>query len=225
MILMFGPPAAGKSWVLKKYCNEEQIDLDKFVKLDPDELRYFAKDFVDHISGVTNKAISGRGRNSKQFTNPVTKKKTRGFTSGSRGDRRFNALKNTTVASLAAVRGAIQGTNGFIEKVAQNRYNFIYDSACMDIHFCCGIAKDMLRKGYHVHLVGVQTDFETIKKRNHTRMGKEGRFISDDDLNRMYESATRTRFDALCTCIKEIDKQAVCTLYDNNGTKPKRIIA
>jgi predicted ABC-type ATPase/predicted transcriptional regulator len=177
-ILLVGKPGAGKSYFIKHNLKQKVgLDEDNFINLNPDDLRYYNKDFVNEISGfLTKKSSNGE--------NYIVNGKT--LMCYPNVDGNIVANMNATVNTLEHIQVAMQ--NYILPSFMNSNKNIIYDSSCNDASHCGNLLNNAMKKGYKVSIICVDAPTNIAFDRAKERQKSDGRFMSDDYLNSIYST-------------------------------------
>ena len=177
-ILLVGKPGAGKSYFIKNNIKQKiGLDADNFINLNPDDLRYYNKDFVNEISGFLSKKTSNgdnyivNGTTLKCYPNE---------------DGNIVANIHATLNTLEHIRVAMQNT--ILPYFLKNNKNIIYDSSCNDVSHCGNLLNTVKKLGYTVSIVCIDAPTNVAFARAKDRQKNDGRFMSDDYLNSIYNN-------------------------------------
>jgi hypothetical protein len=178
-ILLLGKPGAGKTHFIKHNL-KEKLGLDEFnfINLNPDNLRYYNKDFVKEISGFLTKNKSSNG------VNYIVNDKT--IICYPDKDGNIVANIHATVNTLDDIRTELQ--NNILPYFLKSNKNIIYDSSCNDDKYCGTLLNNVNKQGYSVSIISVDAPNNIAFSRAKERQKSDGRFMSDDYLNSIYDN-------------------------------------
>ena len=177
-ILLVGKPGAGKSYFIKHNLKQKLgLDESNFINLNPDDLRYYNKDFVNEISGFLTKK-SSKGEN--YIVNGKT------LTCYPNEEGNIVANIHATINTLEHIQVAMQ--NYILPAFLNKNKNIIYDSSCNDENHCGNLLNTVFKKGYTVSIICVDAPTNIAFTRAKERQKNDGRFMSDDYLNSIYSS-------------------------------------
>ena len=178
-IILVGKPGAGKSYFIEN--NLEKvfgISVDNFINLNPDDLRYYNKDFIEEISGKLSKEKLNKGKeynvNGKLLT----------LYANNSGN--IEANEHATLNTLNYIRNSMQ--NIVLPYFIKINKNIIYDTACSDASYCIDLVKKFVAKGFKPSIICVDAPNELARKRAKEREKNDGRFMSNDYLNSIYNN-------------------------------------
>ena len=231
LIIMYGPPGCGKSWVLKHFA--EKHDLSNYVHLDPDILRVCSKEYRMCLSGAhAANLISVK----QEYGSHMVPKKLI-FELGSNTwtengfavDGKHLALASSATRSQAVVRqGMLWGhkvqemTDAFTDRAFKAGYNIIYDTPGNEPNRFIQTMLERARrmhKNYKVVVVGAFAPHEECVARCIHRAQKTGRYVSEAFMTRNYDIIFPNRecdlvhFNKFEQELNEGDKRY---LYDNS---------
>lgn len=178
-VLLVGKPGSGKSYFIKNNLKEKLgLEESNFINLNPDNLRYYNKDFVKEISGFLVKNKSSNGVN--YIVNDMT--------IICYPDKNGNIVANihATVNTLDDIRTGLQ--NNILPYFLKSNKNIIYDSSCNDDKYCGSLLNNVVKQGYTVSIISVDAPNNIAFSRAKERQKSDGRFMSDDYLNSIYDN-------------------------------------
>jgi len=172
-IILVGKPGAGKSYFIKNNLEKHfGLSQNNFINLNPDDLRYYNKDFVKDIGG-----------NSKNGSDYIVNEKTLKLYPNKDGNIEANI--NATLNTRHHIRDSMQ--NEILPYFLNSDKNIIYDTACNDANYCNNLVNQFILKGFKPSIICVDTPNEIAFKRAKERQKNDGRFMSDDYLNTIYK--------------------------------------
>ena len=242
LIIMFGPPGCGKSWVLERFMTtkgkEHGWTYNDFVLLDPDTLRVVSKEYRLSLSGAHAKRLLSvqqefHGRlvdkdcefrlGDHTWTEP-------GCTVGGK----HLALSMSAVRSAPIVRQAMlwgygieEPTDAFTDRAFQAGSNVIYVTTGIEPN---KFLKELMRRAryhhqYKVVVVGVYAPLKQCVDRCEVRGKEHGRFVGERFLKGEFEkmfpkddNGNDDREAHYNKFMKEVRKDDELYLYDNTTT-------
>ena len=205
-IILVGKPGAGKSYFIKNNLESKfGLSYKQFVNLNPDDLRYFNKDFVNEISGKLDKS---KDKLPKQdfVVNDIT------ISCYPNKDEKIVANIYATENTLNAIRDSMQSK--VIPYFLKQDKNIIYDSACANATFCGQLLRQAKDYGFTPSIICVDAPSEIAFKRAKDRQQYDGRYMSDAYLNHVYKTFDiKTIKD---TIVKSSNIKDFYKILDNN---------
>jgi len=196
-IILVGKPGAGKSYFIKNNLEKHfNLSQNNFIILNPDDLQYYNTDFVKDIGG-----------DSKKGSDYIVNEKTLKLYANDDGN--IEANMNATLNTLDHIRNSMQNT--VLPYFLNSNKNIIYDSACSDARYCNALVKQFILKGFKPSIICVDTPNEIAFKRAKEHQKNDGRFMSDDYLNKIYKE-----FNIIAIKTKIISNIQFHKIIDNN---------
>lgn len=223
-ILLVGKPGAGKSYYIKHNLKEKlgtggtggtRLDENNFILLNPDDLRYYNNDFVNEISGFLTKDKSSKGEN--YIVNGKT------ITCYPNKEGNIVANIHATVNTLEYIHVELQ--NYILPHFLKSGKNIIYDSTCNDEEHCGNLLNSVKKHGYTVSIVCVDAPTNIAFARAKERQKSDGRFMSDDYLNSIYDNFDiEKKKNAIIKYSKIPVKEFYKIINNNTKSAPKEVI-
>jgi len=209
-ILLIGKPGAGKSYFIKNNLEKEfGISVDHFINLNPDDLRYYNKDFI--------KEISGKGKIGEDY---IVNGKTLKCYANNDGNIEANIY--ATINTLHHIQDSMQLS--ILPYFLKTNKNIIYDSACSDDKHCANLIKSALINGFKPSIICVDVPDNIALSRAKERQKNDGRFMSDEYLNSVYSKFDIKKIES--NIINSIKKENIYKIIHNNTKEiPKQDIA
>jgi len=199
-ILLIGKPGAGKSYFIKNNLEKEfGISVDNFINLNPDDLRYYNKDFI--------KEISGKGKIGEDYI--VNGKTIKCYVND---DGNIEANIYATINTLHHIQNSMQLS--ILPYFLKTDKNIIYDSACSDHTHCANLIKLALINGFKPSIICVDVPDNIAFSRAKERQKNDGRFMSDEYLNSVYSKFDIKKIES--NIINSIKKENIYRIINNN---------
>lgn len=199
-ILLIGKPGAGKSYFIKNNLEKEfGIAVDNFINLNPDDLRYYNKDFI--------KEISGKGKIGEDY---IVNGKT--FKCYVNDDGNIEANIYATINTLHHIQNSMQLSA--LPYFLKTNKNIIYDSSCADHTYCTNLIKTALINGFKPSIICVDVPDNIAFSRAKERQKNDGRFMSDEYLNSVYSKFDIKKIES--NIINSIKKENIYKIINNN---------
>jgi len=214
LVIIMGAPGAGKSTILNKFGNQLlKYDMNDYIYIDPDEVRFYSDDYRKHINGtyvyqmqrdplpilindkIHNIPLAQMHRTSWFYELPTGQyKKYVSFKEDGYsilyGNNEYFVSNMYTMDYCKGITFELcWGANGIFKQCIQNKKNIICSLPCSDVHHCYNNIIDIaLKNNYIITIVSIYTSLHTSINRAQNRMYSDGRFMNSEFIKINYDS-------------------------------------